>query len=89
MFETIRPKLVLEALNELINSELYVKENIKINDNWITKNSNTIENFIVEDEICDNDKDTEKNAFLDELTDVVNPGGTETLIFDNNELIGN
>jgi hypothetical protein len=89
MFETIRPKLVLEALNELINSELYVKENIKINDNWITKNSNTIENFIVEDEICDNDKDTEKNAFLDELTDVVNQGGTETLIFDNNELIGN
>jgi hypothetical protein len=89
MFETIRPKLVLEALNELINSELYVKENIKINDNWITKNSNTIENFIVEDEICNNDKDTEKNAFLDELTDVVNPGGTETLIFDNNELIGN
>ncbi len=45
--------------------------------------------FNVEDKICDNDRDTEKNAFLDELTDVVNPGGTETLIFDNNELIGN
>jgi hypothetical protein len=89
MFETVRPKLVLEALNELIKSELYIKENIKINDNWITTNCKEIENFIVDEENNEILKDTGINANFEELTNNINPGGTETLIFDNNELIGN
>ncbi len=34
-------------------------------------------------------KDTDINANFEELTNNINPGGKETLIFDNNELIGN
>ena len=91
MFETIRPKIVLDALKDLIETELYIKESIKIDDNW-ARNKKPIENFIVDIEEnnikSDDHLDLENLSTIHEVLDNENPGGCETLIFDNNELIG-
>ena len=92
IFETIRPRVVLDALNELLHTELYVQEKITISEAWVRDNEHiNLKNFIVDDDVIENSENDDKqleNENENNDEDVVNPGGSETLIFDNNELIG-
>lgn len=52
MFETIRPGVICEALNHLINTPLYKKHEIKIDENFFKRyenNNDDVIEFIIED----------------------------------------
>ena len=89
MYETVRPKIVMDALKELITSHLYIEEGVSICENW-HKDSNETIDFVIDNEDRHYKKIQEKindDCIIEDDQDQINPGGQETLIVDQNEII--
>ena len=87
MNETVRPKIVMDSLKELITLELYQVEGVTISNSWFSLNDEHID-FIVDkdDLIIKKDIDVNFNNIV-EYEDPINPSGHETLILDKNEIL--
>ena len=92
MYETVRPKVVIEALKELINTPLYVDEGVSMCDNWSHQSQDLVD-FIVNTDNVDNEykicssKTIGNEVNVSEENEPINPGGQETLILDQNEIV--
>ena len=93
MYETVRPKVVMDALKELVETELYAEEGVSISDTWSSSHSGEHIDFIIdnnENEIIERsfsllNIDASRNE-NDDDDQPVNPGGHETLILDQNNI---
>ena len=89
MYETVRPKIVMLALKELINTQLYVEEGVTMSDSWYDDCKENID-FVVDN--ADLKVKASKNIIIhnseiDSDDEIINPGGHETLILDQNEIL--
>ena len=92
MFENVRPSVIMNAAKYLVNTPLYVEENVIISDTWINDHQNDVEHFVVNDEDRDivNSKESEAMEIDDnewnEVHEPINLTSNDTLWQDNNAI---
>ncbi|XP_021964938.1 uncharacterized protein LOC110860191 [Folsomia candida] len=81
LFESIRPKVVYDVAKYVATTELYLEENIVLSDDWLRD--------VEQHKVPENHHNESET---DQMGDVLNPGGQQTLVMDfdsieNNEAI--